>query len=124
MAIKVNNNVVIDNSRNVDTNVISGLYGELAPNAAGVPPSLVIDLKNSSLERSMTGDETFTFTGLQRGRVSILTLNTTTSGHTPSFTGIYWAGDTEPVWSNKQYWMISFICWDSNVIHANAIGFD
>jgi len=125
MAIKIGGTTVIDNSGHSIVNQISGIYNDLIPSVVSAAGT-IINMINPSITRSMPANETYSFTSRQRGRMTVLFLDTTSSSFTPTFPSeqIFWAGDVVPNWSSTRYWLITFIAWDSSNVQAAATGYN
>lgn len=124
MAVVIGSTTVIDDSRRLQ-NVVSanGFYDDFHANPTAITTSL--DFNRPLMTRTMAGNETYTEANKGIGRTAVLILDTTASGHIPTFSSdIKWPGDAEPTWSDHRYWNIAFVCWDSTVVRAAAVGFD
>lgn len=123
MAVQVSGTTVIDNSR-VLQNIAgaNGKYDAFHPNVNSI--TTVIDMNEPMMTLSMSGNVTFSESNKSAGKTAVLLLDTSASGHTPSFSGnVRWAEDSEPNWSDYRYWNIALVCWDSTIIRAAAVGF-
>jgi hypothetical protein len=108
MAIKVSNTTIIDDSKNfINVQSCSGTYGDLHASPSSVTSN--ITMSNSIQTCIMTGAQTFTLSGGEEGRTTALLLDTTSSGHAPTFpSSIKWVGG-EPTWSGSRYWQITLL---------------
>ena len=108
MAIKISNSTIIDNNRAfVNVQSCTGTYGDLHASPSSVTSN--ISMSNSIQTCIMTGNQTFTISGGEEGRTTALLLDTTSSGHTPTFpSSIKWVG-AEPTWSTRRYWQITLL---------------
>lgn len=129
MAIKVNNTVVIDSSRNVSNVVdMTGHYKSYIPKPATATDN--IGFENSIQTCVLAADTTFTESGTgvtSATPTCTLLLDTSSSSYTPTFSSnINWENNTEPTWSTYRKWQITFheIIDSPLQIHAAAVGFD
>ena len=121
MAIKISNSTIIDNNKSfINIQSTAGTYGDLHASPSSVTSN--ITLSNSIQTCIMTGNQTFTISGGDEGRTTALLLDTTSSGHTPSFpSSIKWVGG-EPTWSTRRYWQITLL--SRNTYQAgSAVGY-
>lgn len=127
MAIKIVGTTVIDDTRKVitGTNLYTGLNGTYSNfHPSGIDTiTTAIDFHKPIMSLAMTGNVTFTTTNFARGATSTLLLDTSTSGHTPTFPSEVKFGVT-PTWSNNRHWQITFTCTGTSDVRATAIGFD
>jgi hypothetical protein len=129
MAIKVSGTTVIDDTRKVITGInsgtgLNGSYSNFHPDGIDTITT-AIDFHKPVMKLAMTGNVTFTTTNTQLGATATLLLDTSTSGHTPTFGSEVMFGVT-PTWSNNRHWQITFTC-TNNLgadVRATAIGFD
>jgi hypothetical protein len=126
MAIKINNTTVIDNGR-VLQNIEStfGNYDNFQPNVNAITTALNFTLPVMT-RSALTANTTFTISAgtTATGRSSVLLLDRGTGGFTPLFNApIYFANAVEPVWTGHRYWVITFVCYSSDFIMANAAGY-
>lgn len=124
MAIKIGTTTVIDNSQ-VFQNITgaSGQYDGMHPIDEIVTGSGsgTIDFTKVFGYCAMTAATTFTVANRASGRSSLLVLDTTSTGHAPSWNSdIKWSEDTEPTWSSARYWQVAFVCWDNTIVRAHA----
>lgn len=129
MAIKVNGTTVIDDTLKVITGTnsgtgLNGSYSNFHPDGIDTITT-VIDFHKPIMKLAMSGNVTFTTTNNQNGATATLLLDTSTSGHTPTFGSEVLFG-VEPTWSNNRHWQITFTCTGSlgPDVRATAIGFD
>lgn len=121
MAIKIAGSSIISDLKEI-TNVtdVSGVYGDLHASPSSVTSN--ITLSNSIQTCIMTADQTFTISGGSEGRTTALLLDTTSSGHDPTFpSSIIWVGG-EPTWANSRYWQITILSRDTYQT-ATAVGY-
>jgi hypothetical protein len=124
MAIKISGTEVIDNSR-VLQNITgaNGTYGNFY-----TPISIIttaIDFATPMMGLSMTGNVTFTESNKSAGRSAMLLLDTSSSGHTPTFSSnIKWNGGTAPTWGDARYWQIALQCIDGTTVRGTALGYE
>ena len=123
MAIKINSTEVISNSRQFKNIAgASGKYDDLRTSLETI--DTVINFNTPIMNKVMTANTTFSESNKSSGKVSVLTLDTSSTGHTPTFSAnIKWANDTEPTWADNRYWHIGLVCWDSAVVRAVASGY-
>jgi len=129
MAIKVSGTTVIDDTIKVITGTnygtgLNGVYSNFHPDGIDTITT-AIDFHKPIMKLAMSGNVTFTTTNTQLGATATLLLDTSTSGHTPTFGSEVLFGVT-PTWSNNRHWQITFTCTGSNGadVRATAIGFD
>lgn len=123
MAIKVSNQTVIDDSRNFFPENISGNYSNFHPKS-NLNTTTSINFNNTTQRIVMSSSATYSTSNLGTGKQTIVALDRSTSGYTPTFgSEVEFAGGT-PTWSNRRHWIISMTCWSDTVIRATAIGFD
>ena len=125
MAIKVGGATVITNSRGVEgMSGIQGSYDDFHPTV--VPISTVLNMLSPCMSVTLSAATTFTATNIQAGRVALLLLDVSSSGHLPTWpASIQWPGNgTEPDWdaTGIQTWVVCFTCWDNATIRATATG--
>ena len=125
MAIKVGGTTVINNSRGVEgMSGIQGSYDDFHPTV--VPISTVLNMLSPCMSVTLSAATTFTATNIQAGRVALLLLDVSSSGHLPTWpASIQWPGNgTEPDWdaTGIQTWVVCFTCWDNSTIRATATG--
>jgi len=121
MAIKISNSTIIDDNRSfINVQSTAGTYGDLHASPSSVTSN--ITLSNSIQTCIMTGNQTFTISGGDEGRTTALLLDTTSSGHTPTFpSSIKWVGG-EPTWSNSRYWQVTLLSRNTYQA-ASAVGY-
>jgi len=124
MALKISGTEVVNNSRAlVNITGASGSYDGFHANVNTI--TTVLDLNEPVMILTMSGNVTFTESNKSVGRSSMLILDRSASGHTPTFSSnIKWPGGSTPTWSDHRYWNIGLLCWDSTTIRATAVGFD
>lgn len=122
MAIKINGTTVITDGRTLDVTGASGKFDDLRTSLTGI--GTVINFNTPLMTKTMTANTTFTESNKSTGRASVLLLDTSSTGHTPTFSSnIKWPADTTPTWVNNRYWNIGFVCWDNTTVRAVANGF-
>lgn len=128
MAVIVGSTEVIDDNLKLQNITgANGKYDDFQPNVETLSsaPTVSVSMNYSVLDLTLSGNASMTVTNKASGRVSILTLDTSSSAHTPSFdSNVKWAADTEPTWGDHRYWNISLVAWDSIIVRASAVGFD
>ena len=127
MAVKIIGTTVIDDTRKVITGTslytgLNGVYSDFHPDGIDTITT-AIDFHKPIMSLAMTGNVTFTTTNWARGATSTLLLDTSASGHTPTFPSEVLFGVT-PTWSNSRHWQITFTCTGTSDVRATAIGFD
>ena len=99
---------------------ISGSYNQLHP-VVVVSASTVLSMNAPVTKFAMTGAATFTTSALAAGRVSMLLLDRSASGYTPTFGAeVKWPKATVPTWADGRYWLITLTCYDATSILATA----
>jgi len=121
MAVKIIGTTVIDDSRGIIPNELNGLYTNFHPSQNTITSN--IDFTKPLMKLAMTGNVTFTTSNRASGHQATLVLDTSTSGHTPTFPSEVKFGVT-PTWANNRHWIISLTCWDSSTVRATAIPYD
>lgn len=121
MAVKIIGTTVIDDSRRITPNELNGLYTNFHPAQNTITAD--IDFTQPLMKLAMTGNVTFTTSNRASGHQATLVLDTSTSGHTPTFPSEVKFGVT-PTWANNRHWIISLTCWDSSDVRATAIPYD
>lgn len=124
MAIKISGTEVIDNARALQNITgANGTYGDFY-----APISIIttaIDFATPMMGLSMTGNATFTESNKSAGRSAMLLLDTSSSGHTPTFSAnIKWNGGTTPTWGDARYWQIALQCIDGTTVRGTALGYE
>jgi hypothetical protein len=126
MAIKVNGTEVIDDSRGLlNVTDATGKFGEFYPSPATITTN--INFTTPFMTVTLSGATTFTSSGTTAsgGKSAILCLDTSSTGHTPTFPSSFnWEDDTDPTWSSYRKWQIHMIHHSVGRIDATAIGFD
>ena len=118
MAIKINGDLIISNSRDM-----SDISIDYQPDVSGAADggyfdpfiftpevntiTSTINMGTSYMTSVMTANTTYTISGTTNvGTCSLVTLDTTTTGHTPSFpNNVSWESNIEPTWSDWRYWV-------------------
>lgn len=99
---------------------ISGSYNQLHP-VVITSVSTALSMNDPITKFAMTTSATFTTTNLAEGRVSMLLLDRSASGYTPTFGAeVKWPKATVPTWADGRYWLITFTCYDATSILATA----
>ncbi len=132
MAIKQQTTTIIDDTRKVDTTWgeagygfpagIKGKFSDLHPKQVDTITT-AIDFNKSVLKIAMTGAVTFTYSNAAAGRMVILNIDTSTSGHTPTFPSTV-KFPTTPTWSNNRHWQVHLTAMSATELRATAFGFD
>jgi len=128
MSLRVNNAVVIDDSRSIDTNVnikdslYSDYHGEVsAVSASNGSISMAFGVNTLN----MSSSSSHSISARVSGRSTMLLLDRNTTGsRTPTFNGVAWANNETPQWNNYRYWIVTFTCWFSNDVVGAAVGYD
>ena len=121
MAIKIAGSPIISDSKAfTDIDNVQGTYSDLHASPSSVTSN--ITLSNSIQTCIMTGAQTFTISGGDEGRTTALLLDTTSTGHDPTFpASILWTGG-EPTWANSRYWQITILSRDTYQI-GTGVGY-
>ena len=113
MAIKIDGNVAIDNSRVLpDVGDMTGTFGAFFPNVTSLASASTISVSiddpcmTLTLGQSATLDATVGTTG----QTSTLLLDTSASAYTPTFNSDFTFSPSEPTWADHRYWVISLFC--------------
>jgi hypothetical protein len=124
MAVKINNVTVIDDNRKMFPSWVTGSYSNFHPKTVHTITTS-IDMEKPLMKLAMSGNVTFTITNEQSAATCTLFLDTSTSGHTPTFPSSVKFGTT-PTWSASRHWHITMTCTQSSTgdVRASAIGFD
>lgn len=132
MAIKQQNDTVIDDTRKIFTPGVAIYSGETSGMEAKFSdfhPKTVatvttnIDFTASSVQKiTLTGNTTFTYSNAQVGRTCLFVIDTSTSGYTPTFPSTV-KFPTTPTWSNNRHWHVHLSAVGTEV-RATAVGFD
>ena len=131
MAIKSNNNVVIDDTRKIFTpgESIWGYPAGMSAKFSDFHPKTVatvstdINFATSNVQKkTLTGNTTFTISNATVGRTVLFVIDTSTSGYTPTFPSTV-KFPTTPTWSNNRHWHVHLSVVGSEV-RATAVGFD
>ena len=105
---------------------ITGTYKNLHPvvNAGNVSSSSTINMNTAMHHFTMTANSTFSGVSIAAGRTSMLVLDRTASGYTPTWSSdIKWPAATEPTWADYRYWIVSMTCLNGVTILASASGY-
>lgn len=122
MAIKTGAVTVINNSYKLENvSDMTGNFTNFHPAVQTITTEL--DMTKNVMKLDMTGNVTFTTANIARGRQSTLVLDTSASGHTPTFPSEVKFNGSTPTWSSYRHWMISLTCWDGSSIRAVATGY-
>lgn len=123
MAIKISSTNVIDNSRKlVNITGATGVYSDFHPQVSSITTALDFNLPVMTL--TMSANTTFTESNRAAGKTSLFLLDTSSSSHTPTFSGdIKWKGGVTPTWSGYRYWQIILQCVDGTVVRGVANGY-
>ncbi len=121
MAIKIGGTTVIDDYRVLSgITDMDGTYTNYHPVVFNLSTT-ALDLSYSMFSRTMLSAETFTFSGAVNGRTSVLLLDTSASGFTPTFPTEF-SFQTTPTWSDSRYWTITIVCFGPTSIYCTAVG--
>ena len=105
---------------------ITGTYKNLHPvvNAGNVSSSSTINMNTAMHHFTMTANSAFSGVSIAAGRTSMLVLDRTASGYTPTWSSdIKWPDATEPTWADYRYWIVSMTCLNGVTILASASGY-
>jgi hypothetical protein len=124
MAIKVNGTEVIDDTRGlVNVTDATGVFGGFNPSPSTITTN--INFTTPFMAITLTGATTFTVSGTSSGKSAILCLDTSSTGHAPTFPSDFnWEDGTEPTWATYRKWQIHMIYHSVGRIDVTAIGFD
>jgi len=120
MAIKVQTQTKITDARTFqDLSTWSGTYGNFQPNVTAVNTD--IDIRNAMNSKTLSANVTFTVSNIAAGRTSLLLMDISANGYTPTFpSSVKWVEDTEPTWTSARYWMVGLTAWDGSTVRATA----
>lgn len=123
MAIKIDGNVAIDNSRGLpDVGNMTGTFGAFFPRVSAIVTTVDIDKPFMSV--TMNSNATYTATQGTTGQAATLLLDTSASAYTPTFDSDFTFSPSEPTWADHRYWVISLFCKGSGtgdiVVFANG----
>jgi hypothetical protein len=136
MAIKINGDLIISNTRDM-----SDISVDYQPDVSGAADggyfepfiftpevntiTSTINMGTSYMTGVMTANTTYTISGTTNvGTCSIVTLDTTTTGHIPSFpNNVSWESNIEPTWSDWRYWVITMAQVANTEVRAAAVGY-
>jgi hypothetical protein len=125
MAIKVNGDIVISNTREMTVNnCIDFTPAHWSPEPNTITNN--IDMGLNVMHGALTADTTFSISGTtgREGTTAFVVLDLTTSAHTPTWpNNIEWAENTEPTWSDYRYWAITMSQVANTEIRAAGVGF-
>lgn len=113
----INSNREFDNITGADGKY-DGLHGRLVGSLSGN----AINMSVPMTRHVMTGDATFTLTGISPGATCMLLLDRSADLHTPTFPSAI-SFPTNPTWENWRYWQIVLTCPRGTQVTGNAIGF-
>ena len=105
---------------------VSGSYTNLHPESTNVVAntSQTLDMNKPHLEVGMTGATAFSGINTALGKTSMVLLDTSASGYTPTWSSdIKWPDATEPTWSDHRYWIVSMTCLNGTTILAAGQGY-
>ena len=128
MAVVVNATTVIDNSRKL-VNIAGpdGKSDNFQPNVTTISPasSVTVSMNAAFLDITLTGNTTLTVSDKALGKTSIVAIDTSSSGHTPTFdSNVKWPADSQPIWADHRYWNVALVAWDGTIVRASAVGYD
>lgn len=123
MAIQISGTTVISDTRKLENIVdCTGTFEDFHSNPVTIVDN--INFTNPMMILIMSGNVTFTESGIAEGRTCTLLLDTSSSTHTPTFSStINWPDNTEPTWGDYQHWMITFHAVSATEVRANAVGY-
>ena len=106
MAIKVNGTAVIDDSRGlVNVTDATGMFGGFYPSPSTITTN--INFTTPFMTVTLAGATTFTVSGTSSGKSAVLCLDTSSTGHAPTFPSDFnWEDGTEPTWATYRKWQI------------------
>ena len=124
MAVKISGVPVIDDAKKL-TNITSmdGEYTIFHPTITDISNSYAIDLSKPMLKRTMAGNEAYTYGSAAAGRTTVMMLDRTASGYTPSWPGNI-SFQSVPAWASNRYWVITFVCFGNVSVFATAVGYN
>ena len=124
MAVKISGVPVIDDTKKL-TNITSmdGEYTIFHPTITDISNSYAIDLSKPMLKRTMAGNEAYTYGSAAAGRTTVMMLDRTATGHTPSWPGNI-SFQSVPAWASNRYWIITFVCFGNVSVFATAVGYN
>lgn len=106
---------------------ITGTYKNLHPQAIqsfNTSSSFTLDMNYPWYKIVMTSNCTFSGASIAAGRTSMLVLDRSASGYTPTWSAdIKWPDATEPTWADYRYWIVSMTCLNNVTILASAQGY-
>jgi hypothetical protein len=105
---------------------ITGTYTNLHPVSTNVVAntSQTLDMNKPHLEVGMTGGTAFSGINIALGKTSMVLLDRSASGYTPTWgSDIKWPDATEPTWADHRYWIVSMTCLNGTTILASAQGY-
>jgi hypothetical protein len=124
MAIKIAGTEVISNARAVvNMSSIEGNYTNFHGSVTAITTAL--DMSKPMMSVTLSGATTFTASNIETGKVALLMMDVTSSGHAPTWpASIHWPMGTEYTWDTTGItkWLVCFTCWDSTTIRATATG--
>jgi len=124
MAVKISGVPVIDDTKKL-TNITSmdGEYTIFHPTITNISNSYALDLSKPMLKRVMGGNEAYTYGSAAAGRTTVMMLDRTASGYTPSWPGNI-SFQSVPAWASNRYWVITFVCFGNVSVFATAVGYN
>ena len=124
MAVKISGVPVIDDTKKL-TNITSmdGEYTIFHPTITNISNSYALDLSKPMLKRIMGGNEAYTYGSAAAGRTTVMMLDRTASGYTPSWPGNI-SFQSVPAWASNRYWVITFVCFGNVSVFATAVGYN
>jgi hypothetical protein len=128
MALKIQGNDAVTNTRELDVVGADGVYDDWHPNTTVASPGAAysINFQNPFHSLSLTASVTFSELNKSVGRSVTIHLDTGTAQYSPSWSGnVKWPGGTEPTWSDNQYWIVNLIVGiGGSIIFGSAQGFE
>jgi hypothetical protein len=114
MAIKIDGNVAIDNSRVLpDVGNMTGTFGAFFPNVTSLASASTISVSTGDPCMTLTLGQSATLDAVGTkltGQTSTLLLDTSASAYTPTFNSDFTFSPSEPTWADHRYWVISLFC--------------
>jgi hypothetical protein len=103
---------------------ISGSYTNLHPETTAVTVSstATVSLNEPVHLVTLSAATTISVSDGSLGRTSMMYLDTSASGFTPTFSNFSWPDGTEPSWAGNRYWLISMFSQGGSVVLASATG--
>ena len=130
MAIKVGGTEVISDARKFTVTDATGVYSDFQPMSTTSlsdygPTAFSISAvtgghQDKGSSAKMTGNVTWSLTGVSPGRQFTLFVDASSSGYDQawSFSGgtVLFPNDSEPDWTTARYWLHRITCWSSDTV--------